>query len=117
MNPVFSQDSFDQVQVQLRLGNHALHVYPSLVLLLEDNVWRGFIKTDPKSFQLLFKDLLVSQGLEDVQNDKDQVCCPSHSNNLPSSSLSVLSTFNNPRQVKKLDLGTLHNKQLIIRLL
>ena len=65
------------------------------------------ISPDSKSLQLLLQELFVCQRLEDVKADEYERGRPGHSDDLPTSTLAVLSTLDNSGQVKQLDLGAL----------
>ena len=58
--------------VQLRLCDHGLQVDSSLLLLLEDDIWRILVEPDAEALQLLFDQPLVLQRLQDVEHDEDQ---------------------------------------------
>lgn len=77
----------------------------TLVLLLEHNVGRLLVDSDPKSFQFGFDDLLVDQGLVDVKHDENEVASFGHGNNLSTTTLTILCTLNDTRKVENLDLG------------
>lgn len=52
----------------------------SFVLLLEANVGRSLVEADSEALQLVLDQLLVSERLQDVQDDQDQVAGTSHWN-------------------------------------
>ena len=64
-------------------------------------------KPNSESFQLRLDNLLVAERFEDIQHNEDEVGSPGHSDDLSSSTLSVLGSFNNSWQVEQLDLRTL----------
>ena len=113
MYPILVEDGLDSVQVQLRLWNHGLHVDPSLVLLLEDDVGRVLVQPDPEALQLPLQDLLVPEGLQNVEDDEDEVGGPRHGDNLPPSTLSVLGALDDTRQIKQLDLCALQQLGIV----
>ena len=62
---------------------------------------------DSESLQFLLNDLLVSQGFEDIQDNENQIGSSGDGNDLPTSTLAIFSSLNDPRQVQQLDLGPL----------
>jgi hypothetical protein len=50
---------------------------------------------------------LVNEWLHSIKDDTDQVACTTHSNNLTTSTFTIFGTFNDTRQVKKLNFSTL----------
>src|SRR6266536_280276 len=76
----------------------------SLILLLEHNIWWLLIDSNSEPFQFRLNDLLVSKGLIDIKNNKNQMTSLRNSNHLSTSTLSVLSTLNNTRQIQHLNL-------------
>ena len=68
--------------VQLRLCDHGLQVDSSLLLLLEDDIWRILVEPDAEALQLLFDQPLVLQRLQDVEHDEDQRTGSSDGDNL-----------------------------------
>lgn len=82
----------------------------TLVLLLEVDVGRGLVDTDTEALQFVFDNTLVDQRLVDIENDKDQVTGLGHSNNLATTTLTILRTLNNTGKIENLNFGTVvHN--------
>lgn len=50
----------------------------ALVFLLEANIWWFLVEPDTKTFQLMFNELLVSERLQNVQDDQDKVASASN---------------------------------------
>lgn len=78
----------------------------TLVLLFEHDVGRLLVDSDSKSLQFGFDNLLVDQGLVDVEHDENEVASFGHGNDLSTTTLTVLSSLNNTRKVKNLDLSS-----------
>ena len=78
----------------------------TLVLLLEDDVGRLLVDSDPKSLQFGFDDLFVDQRLVDVEHDENEVAGFRDGNDLSTTTLTVLGTLNDTRKVENLDLGS-----------
>lgn len=49
-----------------------------LVFLLKANVWGFAVQANPKAFQLILNYLLMSQGLQDIQDNQDQITRSGH---------------------------------------
>lgn len=79
---------------------------PTLVLLLEDDVGRLLVDSDPKSLQFGFDDLFVDQRLVDVEHDENEVAGFRDGNDLSTTTLTVLGTLNDTGKVENLDLGS-----------
>jgi len=103
--PVLSADGADDIFVQLgHLKAVCIgEIQSTLFLLLNCYFWRLFVQSNAKAFKLSLDDSFVSHGLHDVENNEDEVAGSGHSNNLLTPTLTVLSSLNNSRQVKKLD--------------
>lgn len=78
----------------------------TLVLLLENDVGRLLVDSDSKTLQFGFDDLLVDQGLVDVEHDENEVASFGHCNDLSTTTLTVLRTLNDTRKIENLDLGS-----------
>ena len=78
-----------------------------MVLPLDGDLWRLLVKSDTEAFKFVLDLSSVGQGLHDIQDDKDAGARSSHTNYLSTSTLSVLGTFDDTWEIKKLDLGTL----------
>jgi hypothetical protein len=67
----------------------------SLILSLPDNVWRCLVESDTETLQFIFDNFLVVEGLEDVENDENDVASSRDGNDGLTTTLTVLSSFNN----------------------
>jgi len=47
--------------------------YTSSLLLLDSDLWRLLVQTDTETFELGLDDLEISEGLENVENDEDEL--------------------------------------------
>lgn len=82
----------------------------TLVLLLEVDVGGRLVDTNTEALQFVFDDTLVNQRLVDIENDEDQVTGLGHSNDLATTTLTVLRTLNNTGKIENLNFGTVvHN--------
>ncbi len=65
-------------------GNSTLKSYScsevdsALVFLLVANIWWLLVESDAKTFQLVFNELLVSERLQNVQDNQDEVASASN---------------------------------------
>lgn len=65
-------------------GNSSLKSYScgevdsALVFLLVANIWWLLVESDAKTFHLVFNELLVSERLQNVQDDQDEVASASN---------------------------------------
>lgn len=75
----------------------------ALLLLHEGDVGRLPVQADPETLQLPLYDFLVSEGSRGVEHDEDEPARSSDSDDLPASSLALLSALNDSRQVEHLD--------------
>lgn len=71
----------------------------ALLLFLEVDIRRFLINADTESFEFCFDDPLVCERLVHVENDEDQIAGLGDSNNLPTTTFTVLSTLNNTWQI------------------
>lgn len=79
---VLGKHSLDFIQIQMRQRDSVGHADTALLLLLEVNVWWLLVESNAESLQFLLDNLLVSQGLQHIQNQKDQRAGTGDSNNL-----------------------------------
>ena len=66
----------------------------TFVFLLEDNVWRIFVDADPEAFEFVLDDSFVSEGFVDVKDNEDKMARLSNSNDLTTSTFSILGSLN-----------------------
>ena len=66
----------------------------TFVFLLEDNIWRILVDADPEAFQFVFDDSFVSEGFVDVKDNEDKMARLSNSNDLTTSTFSILGSLN-----------------------
>lgn len=79
------------------------HVDPSLLLLLEADIGRFLVESNPEPLQLSLDDPLVLQRFEDVEDDENEAAGPRHCNHLPPPPLPVLCPFNYTWQIQQLN--------------
>lgn len=53
-------------------------VDPTLVFLLEANIWWFFVETDAKTFQLMLDEFLVPERLQNIQDNEDEIASASN---------------------------------------
>lgn len=102
VDSVFAHDSLDFVVIDMCQGHRACNIQATLVLLLERDVWRLLVYSDPEPLQLGLDDTLVCERLVDIKNDEDEVACFGHSNDLSPSTAAVFGTLNDTRQIDDL---------------
>ena len=51
--------------------------YTALVLSPNEDRWRFLVQSDPEAFEFGFDYFLVAEGFEYIQDDEDEVACPS----------------------------------------
>ena len=66
----------------------------TFVFLLEDNVWRILVDADPEAFEFVLDDSFVSEGFVDVKDNEDKMARLSNSNDLTTSTFSILGSLN-----------------------
>lgn len=75
------------------------NVDAAFVFLLEDDVWRFFVDSDAKTFQLILDDPLVRQGLVDVKYDEYQMTRLGDGYDLSPTTFAVLCSLNDTWQI------------------
>ena len=75
-------------------------------LLFEVDVRGLLVYPDTETLEFRFDDPLVSEGLVDVQNYKDQMAGFCHCNDLTTSTFAVFGALNDTRQIQHLNLCT-----------
>ena len=95
------------VVVNMRQGHRVGNRESSLVLFLEDDVWRLLVDSNPESFKLGFDDSLVCEGLVDIQDDEYQMAGLGNRNDLATTAFAVLCALNDTWQIQHLDVGAI----------
>ena len=80
-------------------------VNASFLLLLEADVGRLLVESNPKPLQLLLDESLVFQRLEDIQHDEDEATRSCNGDDLPAPPLPILGPLNDARQIQQLGNG------------
>lgn len=75
--PVLAQNGFDLLVVDIREGHSVCNGYTTLLLPPHGDRRRFLVQSDPETFEFGFDDLFVAEGFEHIQDDEDQVTCPS----------------------------------------
>ena len=81
----------------------------TLSLAAERDVRGLLVQADAEALQLALDDVFVSHGLAGVENDHDGVARERSTNNLATTTLSILSALNDTGQVQHLDLSALQD--------
>lgn len=79
----------------------------TFVLLLENDVGRILVNSNTEPFQLILDHSLVSQGLIDIENNEDKMAGFGNGDNLATSTLTILGSLDDTRQIKHLDSGAI----------
>ena len=79
-----------------------MEIDTTLLLSSEADIGRLFIETNAKAFELTLNNLLVLQRLQDVQHNKDEATGSGYSDYLPTTTFTILGTFNDTRQIQQL---------------
>lgn len=75
---VLTQNGFDLVVVDIRERHGVCNGYTALIFLPNGDRWRFLVQSDPETFELGFDDFLIAEGFKHVQDNEDQVACPSN---------------------------------------
>jgi hypothetical protein len=79
-----------------------LKVDTSFLFSAKTDVGRLFVETNAKAFELTLNNLFVLQGFQNVQNNKDKATRSGNGDYLPTTTFTILGTFNNTRQIQQL---------------
>ena len=79
----------------------------AFIFLLEDNVGRILVDPNAKALKLILDDLFVCERFVDIKDNKDEMACFSHRNNLTTSTFAVLSSLDDTRQIEHLNCGAI----------
>jgi len=82
-------------------------VNATFILLLQLNEGQLLVESNSETFQLTLDNSLVGERLEAIEDNKDEGAGTSHTDNLLTATLTVLSAFNDTGKIEKLDLGSL----------
>ena len=89
-------------------NTHALDdVDATLVLSLEDDVWGLLVEPDTETLELILDLASMGERLDHIENDEDARASSSDTDNLSTTTLTILGTFNNTGEIEQLNLGTL----------
>lgn len=64
-------------------------IQTALVLLLERDIGRLLVDSDPEALEFGLDDALVCEGLVDVEDNEDEMAGLGHGNDLPASATAV----------------------------
>ena len=67
----------------------------TFVFLLEDDVGRVLVDSDTEALEFVLDDFLVSEGFIDVEDNEDKMARLGNSNDLTTSTFTVLSSLDN----------------------
>jgi hypothetical protein len=98
---VLGQDSFDLVRLQIGQGDRVGYRDAALLALLDEDVGRLLVEPDAKALELALDDLLVFEGLEDVQHYEEEIAGPGHRDDLTTTTFAVLGAFNDLGRVSE----------------
>lgn len=87
------------------MRHRRVQIHTALVLPLEVDVRRLLVQSDAEALQLVLEQLFVQQRLQYVQHHEDQVAGASHRDHLSTTTLSVLCSLDDSREIEQLDLG------------
>lgn len=73
--------------------------HTTLVLPLEDDVGSRLVEPNTETLKFSLDDALVGQRLLAIEHDKNQGACSGHTNNLATTTLTVLGSLNNTGQI------------------
>lgn len=96
---VLSEDSLDGLVADTIGVDHTGDCYATLVLLFEIDVWRALVESDSETFEFVFDDSFVLHWAGCVQHDDNQVAGSGHSDDLFTTTFTVLGTFDDTRQI------------------
>jgi hypothetical protein len=84
------------------INYESLEVDTSFLLSAEANVGWLFIETNAEAFELTLNNLLVLQRLQDIQHNKNKAAGSGNGDYLPTTTFTILGTFNNTGQIQQL---------------
>jgi hypothetical protein len=100
---VLSENGLDGLVADTIGVDHTGDCYATLVLLLEINVWRALVESNSETFEFVFDDSFVLHWAGCVQHDNNQIACSGHGDDLFTTTFTVFGTFDDTRQIQKLD--------------
>jgi hypothetical protein len=86
--------------------NKTLYLVKQQEILLKHDIRGSLVEPYPKAVELSFDDIFVGQRLESVQHNEDHITSRRRGNNLATTTLAILGTFDNTGKIKDLDLST-----------
>lgn len=90
------------IVINVRQWHSRSDIYATLVFLLECDIGRLLVDSDPEPFQFIFNHSLVRQWLVDIEDDEDQVAGLRDGNDLASTAFAIFSTLDNTGKIKNL---------------
>lgn len=92
--------------IDVRQRDSIRYADSTFIFLFEHNVWRLLVNSDSKPFKLGLDHFLVGERLVDVQNNENQMTGLCDSDDLATTTFTILGTLDNPWQIKHLDSRT-----------
>jgi len=104
---VLIADGLDGVFIHMSLRYGTRDSDATLLLPLEGDIGGFLVQTDTEALKLLLDEPLVCDGLQGVQHDENEVASASDSDNGTTTTLTILGTLNDTREIDKLNPSTL----------
>ncbi len=95
VNLVLAENSLDFVLVDIGERNGIGDGDTALFFSSDKDGRRTLVQANSKALQFSFDDFLVSEGLEDVEDDEDEIACSGDSNDLPATTFAVICALDN----------------------
>ena len=81
-NLVLAENGLNFVLVDVGEGNGVGDSDTAFLFLADNNVWWRLVEPYSKTFEFLFNDFLVAERFEDIEDDKNEVACSGHWNDV-----------------------------------
>lgn len=75
----------------------------AFVFLFEDNVWRILVYANTEAFEFILDDSFVRKRFVDVEDNEDEMAGLGNSNDLTTSTFTILGSLNNTGEIEHLD--------------
>lgn len=92
---VLFQNSLNSLVVDSICVDHTWDCNTALIFLFEIDIWWAFVQSNTKAFQLMFDNSFMLHWSGWIEHDNDQIACSTDSNNLLTTTFTILGTFDN----------------------
>lgn len=107
VDSVLFENGLDSLVIDSVGIDHSGNCNTTLVFLLEFDIWWAFVKPDSKAFKFVFNNFFMLHWPCWIEHDNDEIAGSGHSDDLFTTTFTVLGAFDDTGQIEQLNLRAL----------